>query len=38
VAEQQGLAAHAGGCQGSFGAGMATTDDDDIKFLWVQHG
>ena len=38
VAEQQSLATHAGRREGSFGAGMATADNDDIKFLWIEHG
>ena len=28
--EEQSLGTHAGGCQGSFGAGVAAADDDDV--------
>jgi hypothetical protein len=38
VAQQQGLAAHARGGERGLGAGMAAADDDDIEFLWVEHG
>jgi hypothetical protein len=37
VRQQQRLAAHAGRGQRGLGAGVAATDDDDVKFLWVQH-
>ncbi len=37
VREQQRGAAHARGGQRGLGAGVATADDDDIKFLGVQH-
>ena len=38
VGQQQGLATHARRRQGGLCAGMATTNDDDIKMLRVKHG
>ena len=38
VAQQQRLATHAGGRQRSLSSGMAAANDDDIEFLWVEHG
>ena len=38
VGQQQGFAPHARGRQGRLGAGMAATDNDDIKMFRVQHG
>ena len=38
VAQQQGFAAHARSSQCCLGSGMATTNNNDIKFLGVQHG
>ena len=37
VGQQQCFAAHTRSGQRSLGAGMAATDHDHIKFLWVQH-
>jgi len=38
VRQQEGFAAHAGAGQCGLGAGVATADDDDIKFLGIVHG
>ena len=37
VGQQQGAGAGAGGRQRGLGAGVAATDHDDIKLLWIQH-
>ena len=37
VRQQKCLTTHARSRQSSFGAGMATANDDHIKFLWVKH-
>jgi hypothetical protein len=37
MAEQQGLAAHAGRSQRGLGAGMAAADNDHVKFLGIKH-
>ncbi|MNY36846.1 hypothetical protein D3C86_1713630 [compost metagenome] len=38
MAQQQRLAAHAGGGKRGFGAGVTTTDDNDIELFRVKHG
>ena len=38
VRQQQRAAAHAGGRERGFGAGMAAADDDEIEFAGIEHG
>jgi len=38
VAEQKRGAAHAGGSQGGFGAGVAAADNNHVKLGGVDHG